>query len=571
MKIKFLMVQKLCLFLLSALLLLSPSISFAKLTQSIDRTDIHAGESFLLTLQVDEDTGAEPDLSLIPKEFTIVSNSQYQQMSYVNGRSSIIKGWKIKLSTLATGKITIPPIPVGKDTSNAVILFIKDTSDRVDLNGQKKAIYLESKVDQTEGYVQQQVIFTVKLYRAVNTHYARLTEPSAGESIIEKLGDDVQYDKTIDETRYVVTERRYAIFPQKSGELTIDAINFTADINDPSRRNTNRFLNTTRPISVNSKAIKVKVLAQPAKAATPWMPATEVVLADKWSSNSNELTVGEPVTWTILLYAQGLSEAQLPEVSLPKINGLQFYPDTAQKERQINERGILGQRIEKLAVIPSKEGTITIPEISIKWWDTQSNSEKSATIAAKTFTVLPGQAALNNQPKPEKIGPQVEQKIVENEPSTFYWKSAAISLLVIWLLTLLALVRSKNDPDTISGPRIKRAKKEASTPAVTQSERYKRLRNAIKAQQVESIERHLVDWASSLSNTSIHSLGHLASELNDSQLANKILALEAFRYAANKDSYQCDISKQDLAKIETSLVTKIKGKNQQSIPPLYSN
>jgi len=33
---------------------------------------------------------------------------------------------------------------------------------------------------------------------------------------------------------------------------------------------------------------------------------------------------------------------------------LQFYPDTPQRERQINERGILGQRIEKLAVIPSK-------------------------------------------------------------------------------------------------------------------------------------------------------------------------------------------------------------------------
>ena len=67
----------------------------AKISQSIDRPNIHAGESFLLTIQVDKDTGSEPDLSLIPKEFTIISNSQYQQMSNLNGRTSIIKGWKI--------------------------------------------------------------------------------------------------------------------------------------------------------------------------------------------------------------------------------------------------------------------------------------------------------------------------------------------------------------------------------------------------------------------------------------------------------------------------------------------
>ena len=61
-------------FLLLSLLTLPFAVN-AKLTQSIDRTEIHAGESFLLTLQVDEDTGDQPDLSLIPKEFTIISNS----------------------------------------------------------------------------------------------------------------------------------------------------------------------------------------------------------------------------------------------------------------------------------------------------------------------------------------------------------------------------------------------------------------------------------------------------------------------------------------------------------------
>lgn len=549
------------------LLLMASNITLAKLTQSIDRTEIHAGETFLLTLQVDEDTGEEPDLSLIPKEFTIVSNSQYQQMSYVNGRSSVIKGWKIKLSTLVTGKIIIPSITVGNEQTTAIIINVKDTSDRVDLNGKKKAIFLESGIDQKQSYVQQQIIFTVKLFRAVNTHYARLTEPSAGESIIEKLGDDIQYDKQIDNTRYVVTERRYAIFPQKSGELTIESINFTADVNDPSSRGSNRFLNTTRPISVNSKAIKIKVLPQPAKAVSPWMPALEVVLADKWSQTTNELTIGEPVTWTILLYAQGLSESQLPEINLPKVAGLQFYPDTPQKERQINDRGILGQRIEKLAVIPSKEGSITIPEIKVKWWDTQSNSEKTATIAAKTFNIIAAEGSLNETTPIEKIGPKLETVTIIDDSQTFYWKVATGGFLLLWLMTLLAFIKNKNNP--VIKKKSTKTNSDKMLEVISQSQLYKNLKKSIKAQESSLIENDLLAWASSLSSTPIHSLGLLMSSIKDAPLKEKLSKLQSQRYSKGKQQYQCDISDSDLKHIVDALDKTDNKENFDGIPPLY--
>jgi len=552
-------------FLFLALLALPFGVS-AKLTQSIDRTEIHAGESFLLTLQVDEDTGAQPDLSLIPKEFTIISNSQYSQMSYVNGRSSVIKGWKIKMSTLSTGRITIPPITVGNEQTTAITLMIKDTSDRVDLNGQKKAIFLESSVDQQQVYVQQQVLFTVKLFRAVNTHYARLTEPTAGDSIIEKLGDDIQYDKMIDNTRYVVTERRYAIFPQQSGQLNIDAINFTADVNDPSQSNRNRFLNTTRPISVNSKIVEIQVKPQPSTASSPWLPASEVVLADKWTPLSKDLTVGEPVTWTLLLYAQGLSESQLPEITLPKVDGLQWYPDTPQKERQVNDKGILGQRVEKLAVIPSKEGKITIPEIQMKWWDTKNNIEKTATIAARTFNILPAEVTTSNAQPPQMIGPTVETKNIVDDSQTLFWKYTAAGILVLWLLTLLAYFKK----DTPQAHQRKKRTVEQDEKTQSQSSLLKNLLQAIRSNQIEKIEETILTWSSTLSATPIHSLGHLINHIKDSRLNDKLSELESQRYAANKTDYQCDLSKSDLEAIRAELTLKVYGGSESEIPPLYS-
>lgn len=547
-----------------------PNLVHAKLSQSIDRTDIHAGESFILTIQLDQDTGAEPDLSLIPKEFTIISNSQYQQMSYVNGKSNTIKGWKLKLSTLKTGRIVIPAIPVGSEKTQPIVLNIKDTSDRIDLSGQKKAIYLESMVDQQSAYVQQQIVFTVRLYRAVNTHYARLTEPAAGDSIIEKLGDDIQYDKQIDGTRYVVTERRYAIFPQQSGELTIDSINFTADVNDPSRRGSNRFLNTTRPISVNSKSIKITVQPQPQNASNPWMPASEVVLADKWSNSTSQLTVGEPVTWTILLYAQGLSESQIPEIELPKVDGLQFYPDSPQKERQVNDKGILGQRIEKLAVIPSKEGEITIPAIEVSWWDVKSNSEKIAKLPSRTFTVLAAAAQGGVTSQPEQIAPVQESPVIQVSNNTRNWQIISLVFAVLWLLTLVGFIKrgSSNYDRSQQKLRKKLNASDLVTP-LTKSELYKKLLAAIKNQDLISIENLLVKWVSKISKEPIYSVGQLRHLIDDKQIQTKLLAIETNRYAPSSENQRCDLTKQELQQIAESLI-QTRSSSVQGIPPLYS-
>ncbi len=554
----------------------------AELTQSIDRTNIHAGETFVLTLQINEETDEQPDLSLIPKEFTLLSNSQYQQSSYVNGRGSTIKGWKIKLSTLKTGNITIPAISVGHLKSTPIKLFIKDTSDRVTLGGKKKAIFLESEVDSESIYVQQQLIYTVRLFRAVNTHYARLSEPFAGDSIIEKLGEDVQYNKTIDNTRYLVTERRYAIFPQNSGNLKIDSINFTADVNDPNQKNRNRFLNTTRPISVNSKEKMITVKPQPAKASNPWIPASSVVLADKWTTQTQELTVGEPITWTILLTAQGLSEAQLPPIELPKITGLQWYPDTPQKERQINENGLLAQRIEKLAVIPSKEGMLTIPEIKVSWWDVKTDSQKIASIPARTFNVKPSlkDVSTANEP-PTMIGPVNSTQIPANNTNISFWKNMSTGLFILWLFTLVAYFLKNGTTQNSKTANKNKLSKETPI-SLSEKASLSLLNKSIKSNSANDIEKNLIAWINAIlintkpvsasSNKTVFSIGDLLKSIPDLTLKQKLNNIEQQRYARkdNADSdYQCALNKDDLNLIRSSFINLVDKSTSNKIPSLY--
>jgi hypothetical protein len=79
-------------------------------------------------------------------------------------------------------------------------------------------------------YVQSQIVFTLRLFIGVSTGRATLTQPeiTGGEAIVERLGEDSQYTTERAGRNFIVRERRYAIFPQQPGRLTIGPATFEA-------------------------------------------------------------------------------------------------------------------------------------------------------------------------------------------------------------------------------------------------------------------------------------------------------------------------------------------------------
>jgi hypothetical protein len=597
--------KKMCVLLCLLGLMFNTQTVLAKLTQTIDRTDIRTGETFTLDIQIDHDEDATPDLSMIPTDVTIVSNSQYQHTQIINGRRSSIKGWKLKLKTLKEGKLVIPAISVGSESTQPIELNIKTSSYKVDLNGQEDAIFLQAEVDTTSPYVQQQMIYTISLYRAVATHYENLSTPVVKDSIIEKLGDDIVFEKMLNNRRYNVYQRKYIIFPQKSGALEIGPVNFTADVNDNRKRSRGVFLNSTRPISVTTKAIQLNVKPQPPQAAqdsTPWLPAQSVILADSWSlgssqssannnatqtpmSDSQQLTVGEPVTWTLLLRVQGLSESQLPEITLPKIDGLQIYPDSPSKEREVNDKGILSKRVEKFAVIPSKAGTIKIPEIKIAWWDIDDDVAKTATLPSKTLQVIAAKASPTNTPELPSINAK-PQVVVTDSDAVRQWQYLAAILLGLWLITLFAYFAKPRAIATSSsrGSRSHHDNKDRELSSQSYNQALQSAKKAIKTGQASAIESALLTLANHLTDDNYHSLGALALKLEQLNPTNqtdtknnhsvqiiieKLNQIEASRYSASQQSFEITFSQHDLDQLIACFNHSPKNASSSSIPPLY--
>ena len=111
-----------------------------------------------------------------------------------------------------------------------------------------------------------------------------------------------------------------------------------------------------------------------------WLPADRVELREQWPADLTGLVAGEPVTRSIVLIADGLTAAQLPEIELQAIDGIKQYPDQPVLQDRRNSKGIHAQRAQKVALIPGSPGIYRVPEISVNWWNRATGQLETATL-----------------------------------------------------------------------------------------------------------------------------------------------------------------------------------------------
>lgn len=452
----------------------------------VDRQNINASESFNLVFEADGNVDAAPDFSPLNVYFDILSKNQSSNMSIVNSNFSRKTVWTLVLLAKKAGTYALPAIEFGSDKSPSLNIKINKQSSTT--SSAEKNLFLEVEVDHSSVYVQAQLIYTVKLFRAVDIQSASLTEPelSDGDAIIEKLGDDKRYQITRNGVRFAVIERRYAIFPQQSGQLNIKPVEFKGQV-VAQRRSffDTTFNNTTKRIY--SKQIDIDVKAVPSKFTNKnWLPSTELKLVDEWPENT-KFRVGEPVTRTITLIANGLTAAQLPLLSIKNISGMKQYPDQPNLKDNVDEKGIIGIRQEKIAFIPTQAGLLTLPELNIAWWNTKTEHLEYARIDSKEISIAPSTSSNKPTSTPtETETPLVLEPVQSTEESNF-WFYTSIMLLLAWLSTLALLFK----PDADKKPATENKQTKINTKNIP-----KKFASACHLENKFLCKSLLIEWAS---------------------------------------------------------------------------
>ena len=374
--------------------------SYAALTAKVDRTVLDSNETLRAELRYDGQvfTG-EPDFGPLIKDFEVLSNNRQQNYSNVNGKTESYTAWTLELRPKRAGILLIPSLTFKKEVSNAIELRVRAAPSNSSANPGTQPIYTETTVDANTPYVGQQVILTHRLYTSVQLRDFALSELAIDKAVLHRLGD-TQYQKVINGRNYLVLEVKYAIFPQSEGPLIIPSLRFGAyEVNNRSQFGV--FNNRGNQIVRDTEPKSLEVTARPPQASVDgWMPSTSVTMEQRWSGDIDSVTVGEPVTRTITIRAEGLSAAQITPLQEPQGNNYRGYPDQPQLDEIVTTNGLTATRIESLALVPNNSGEITLPAVELIWWDTNSNKRRVASLPSITLQVSPSEnndiAANNN-------------------------------------------------------------------------------------------------------------------------------------------------------------------------------
>ncbi|MBF0189385.1 MAG: BatD family protein, partial [Magnetococcales bacterium] len=196
---------------------------------------------------------------------------------------------------------------------------------------------------------------------------------------------------------------RYALFPQKSGELTIPGV-ILQGVQPFSRRQNRGFgatpfgsfgdpfqmFNRGRRVHVTAKGVVLNVLPpEPGFPGNWWLPAQQITLSEQIQPDASQFRVGDHITRAIVLDSKGLSAPQLPEPEITEVDGLKLYPEPAAHTTRAYGDWILGRSTKTVAITPTRPGSYTLPEITIPWWDTDAQQLRTARLPERTLRVLP--------------------------------------------------------------------------------------------------------------------------------------------------------------------------------------
>ena len=477
----------------------------AAVVASVDRGRIDLNESFTLKVLVDTAIDVEPDASALEEDFYIGSRSQLSNTSIVNGQITRSRTWSYVLMAKRAGDLVIPSVKIGNEFSEPVPITVAPPSNAAPGEAD---IFVVTEADFNEGYVQAQVLYTVKVYRAVATRQPRLSEPeiSGVDALVEVAGEERTYEAILNGRSYNVFERLYALFPQESGTVEISPARFEARVLRNGRIS-GRKVFQSEPIVIDVKPIPPPPEEFPDAA---WLPAKSVTLSEEWSREPDSLPAGEPITRRLTVSALGQLSTQIPVIDVAVSDSVKVYPDKPELRVSAEAGGILASRTDQYAMIGVQPGALAMPDLELPWWDIAEGAWKVARLPGQSIEILPSADALLPQVAPAAaavpVGDEAGPVVVHSD----FWRYVAEVIGGVWVLTVLAWWWSGR-------PKERRTPVNDEPPVHKQQSRLLReARKAAMDDRSASVKSALLEWARlEWPNNTPRSIGELADRVTE--------------------------------------------------------
>ena len=515
------------------------------LEATVERQTVIDGESVLLYVK-GEGLTQLPDVSSLSKQFDVIDSRRSNSQVIDNGvvKSQFLMRFELLPKNL--GQTVIPSFTADGVSSQPVTINVVERGTPGVVPRDK--VFAELTLDKSSVYVQAQAVLSLNILDDGSLASVDPPLPVIPDVQVEKLPGGDQRIEMRNGEEYRVHTWRYALFPQRQGQIEIPRLPIPGSVRDPNYGGGLIMRSmATRRIQIRTNDLTLNATPRAAASTADWwLPVQQLQLQHEWSADISDITAGEPLTLTMTLNTAGATSNQLPEIDVPAIDGVKIYPDVPSLQSRATETGLISQRQEKWSVIPQKAGQVRLPAVTIKWWDTAANAERQAVVPEQTLVVKadptkPVQAAPVTPPafasesSSNTPGTNDQDLLVDGStgPTDInlsdnlkLWRTIALFALFGWLVTSVTwALLSRN------GSKKRKVNDEKGSTAAAEF-LLKKLGSSQLQANPSRFREHLLSWAKQQwpEETSIGP-PDIARKLGCEELASELKLLEASLYS----------------------------------------
>lgn len=180
---------------------------------------------------------------------------------------------------------------------------------------------------------------------------------------------------------YAALVRSYSVFPATPGDLVLAPLTVRVRVGGGDGQ----------PVAATASTEPARLSARVPPGVTD---LRRLVVAPSFSLRAGTegqitLHVGEAVTRTVRMQADGTAAMMLPPAIWPTPDGVRVYPDPPELQDHTDRGELRAVRNERASFVPQRAGDIELPGYAVSWLDPRQGQVRQVTVPPLRLHVLP--------------------------------------------------------------------------------------------------------------------------------------------------------------------------------------
>lgn len=392
------------------------------------KREISVGELFYITIQV-KDLNSTPEKPTdVPGAKVIYFDRTGQSSSFssVNGKvsQSVSYTYTVTLRAQQEGSFNYGPINIGGVKSNTVAYAIgapmpaqqvptNPDSNRPTQSDQPEYIgkgdgnlFMRAEVSQSSAYVNQAILYTVKLYSTYDAikFIGATASPKFDGFVVEESKDistSLEYETYNGKTYATAIIARYIIFPQHEGSLTVKGNTYTVSVDQREYYRDPFYgqLSVSKPLQLNVTPNELTITAKPLPKPVPADFSGGVGKFTITSSLPAQKFVTNQVA-SIVYTVEGSGNIKyitLPDLQKLYPTELDVYTPTSDVNVNVGKYDVSGNVKFDCSFMPLEWGNYKLPDVKLVYFDPQTGKYETSVARGYEIAVEKGKGSEKSQ------------------------------------------------------------------------------------------------------------------------------------------------------------------------------